>query len=314
MQMFADFLRRKSIECVHSPRVTLTYTNCGDEIIMGSWRQRVRNVRIFRINHCSRETELFLTVWGNLMFLKLGDSFGRWSNRLSAGGCQPAHLCVVVDSIYRPINIYIYIPVGRVNCCWRSPTQSFSVLGPAGLMNTYFTVSWLWESCHYSYECIYSVSFPFPTTDLVENRQRCYEFFLHTLANTGQSMAVEFLDAIRILIPRSLFIINYIIGLYFLAKPISLRSILMLSSHLCLCFLSGLFPSGFPTKILYASPFPPFYLPYRSLFSWFSVVKTDRVERRVREFHFGWTQCFQNTNCNPPVHYLYTTIQQWSGN
>jgi len=31
-----------------------------------------------------------------------------------------------------------------------------------------------------------------------------------------------------------------------------LRSTVILSSHLCLGLLSGLFPSGFPTKILYA--------------------------------------------------------------
>jgi hypothetical protein len=34
-------------------------------------------------------------------------------------------------------------------------------------------------------------------------------------------------------------------------SPIYLRSILILSNHLCLDIRSGLFPSGFPSKILY---------------------------------------------------------------
>jgi hypothetical protein len=39
--------------------------------------------------------------------------------------------------------------------------------------------------------------------------------------------------------------------------PISLRLILILSIHLCICLPSGLFPSGFPTNILHAFLFSP---------------------------------------------------------
>ena len=42
--------------------------------------------------------------------------------------------------------------------------------------------------------------------------------------------------------------------------PTSWSSILILSSHLCLCLPSGLFPSGFPTKTLYT----PFLSPIRT--------------------------------------------------
>jgi len=53
--------------------------------------------------------------------------------------------------------------------------------------------------------------------------------------------------------------------------PTSWRSILILSSHLCLGILSGLFPSGFPIKTLYAYLLSPIacYIPRPSHYSRF---------------------------------------------
>ena len=53
------------------------------------------------------------------------------------------------------------------------------------------------------------------------------------------------------------------------SHPTSWRSILMLSSHLCLGLPMGLFPSGFPTKTMYATLLSSYVLhaPPTSLFS-----------------------------------------------
>ena len=51
----------------------------------------------------------------------------------------------------------------------------------------------------------------------------------------------------------------------------SWRSILILSTHLCLGLPSGLFPSGFPTKTLY-TPSPHPYVPHAKPISFFSIL------------------------------------------
>jgi hypothetical protein len=68
--------------------------------------------------------------------------------------------------------------------------------------------------------------------------------------------------------------------------PISLRYILILSIHLGLSFPSGLFPYGFPTKILYAFLFFPIRASYPAhlIFLYFIIVILLGEEYKLRSF------------------------------
>jgi hypothetical protein len=76
-------------------------------------------------------------------------------------------------------------------------------------------------------------------------------------------------------------------------KPVSLRAISVLSSHVLLCLCSGFFPSGFPVKILYAFLFScPAYLNFLDLI----ILITFGEEHRLGSSPLCWVR--HNRNCS----------------
>ena len=69
------------------------------------------------------------------------------------------------------------------------------------------------------------------------------------------------------------------------SHPTSWRTILILSTHLCLGLPSGLFPSGFPTKTLY-TPSPRPYAPHAQPISFFSILSTAQYWVRYLRTEF----------------------------
>ena len=67
---------------------------------------------------------------------------------------------------------------------------------------------------------------------------------------------------------------------YIYPHPTSWRSILILSTHLCLCLPSGLLPSGFLTKTLY-TPSPHPYAPHAQPISFFSILSPAQYWVRI---------------------------------
>ena len=79
----------------------------------------------------------------------------------------------------------------------------------------------------------------------------------------------RFITALKSVRHLSLSWTNPIQSIY--PRPTSWRSILILSTHLCLGLPSGIFPSGLPTKTLY-TPSPHPYAPHAKPISFFSIL------------------------------------------
>jgi len=92
---------------------------------------------------------------------------------------------------------------------------------------------------------------------------------------------------------------------YMPSHPISIRSILVLPSHHLLCLLNGLFPSRFPTKILYKfliSPIharcPAQFMPFNLITCW--SIQVTKLYKELLFFSL-WYLC---------LHPIYQHCQQ----
>ena len=68
----------------------------------------------------------------------------------------------------------------------------------------------------------------------------------------------------------------------YMPHPTSQRSILILSSHLCLCPPSGPLPSGFPTKTLYATLLFPIHATRPAHLSFFYLITRKLISENGR--------------------------------
>jgi hypothetical protein len=133
-------------QVLKNPRLyslVLVEVRLGEGEVLGSEKGKVLKSWLLLWAQEKRWVGALLCVIGINFYINVGRSKLQWNFDVTTGR-DACELCSARWNLSTNPEMKHYRSVGRVNCCWSSPAQSFLFRISPDLL-TYFTVSWLWE-------------------------------------------------------------------------------------------------------------------------------------------------------------------------